>query len=78
MIDDSIRQQILKDFGQNPAVNMGIHSKPCQYCPSSQGLDPESQDILKLPIELRKLFVFPCAWRTEKLCRGFCENMELI
>lgn len=53
-----------------------IHDRPCASCPSAHfPIDPESEDILEWPIEERLKTVFSCAWRPEKLCRGYWDLM---
>lgn len=38
-------------------------------------MDEEAADYASLPDGERQMYVFPCAWRGEKLCRGICEKM---
>lgn len=54
----------------------GVHESPCVNCPSTRGTDPEVQDILKLPREKRVETAFPCAWRREKLCKGYWDKIS--
>ena len=56
-------------------VPLSVHKDNCQYCPSARGSDPESEMYAALPEGERQLYVFPCAWRPEKLCKGVCEEM---
>lgn len=56
-----------------------IHKSCCKRCPSQNGdTDPESEDIKQYPKELiAKEFLFVCAWRRNKLCKGLCDNMGI-
>ena len=55
-----------------------IHKDSCKNCPSAKGLDEETIEISKYPKELiAKEFLFVCAWRTNKLCKGNCDNMGI-
>jgi len=54
-----------------------IHSTYCKHCPSHYWPeDEESEMIASLPEGEKQKYVFPCAWRTEKLCRGVCEQLD--
>ena len=55
-----------------------VHETYCKNCPSFYGSDPESEDIARLPDGIRQAYVFPCAWRSEALCKGVCENLGYI
>jgi hypothetical protein len=70
--------QFEKIYGKNPALGKPVHKHYCKRCPShpSKPLDEEAKDFARLPIELRRLVIFPCAWRPEKICRGIHELME--
>lgn len=52
-----------------------IHKAPCKHCPSAHyPPDPESTDIKETwPREDQLQSVFPCAWRPEKQCKGYCD-----
>jgi len=53
-----------------------VHSTYCKYCPSNNHpQDEESKDIASMPDGIRQKYVFVCAWRTDKLCRGVCEEL---
>lgn len=52
-----------------------IHDSPCVHCPSTKGIDPETEDIKTWPKSQRMNTVFPCAWRNEKLCKGYCDSI---
>jgi len=54
-----------------------IHIKCCKKCPSALGKthDPEVRNILKWPKKERLKTVFTCAWRQNKLCRGYYDLM---
>lgn len=60
-------------------VITSVHETYCPKCPSHRyPSDPESEDIEQLPEGIRQMFVFPCAWRNEKLCKGVCEKLNYI
>ena len=54
-----------------------IHETCCKHCPSKQGTDPEVQDVLTWPREQQLETLFVCAWRPDKLCRGYCETLNV-
>ncbi len=55
-----------------------IHKVSCQHCPSAKGTDPESEEIKTYSKELIvKEFLFVCAWRESKLCKGLCDKMGI-
>lgn len=61
-----------------PNRHREIHKVPCKRCPSSFGMDEESEDISKYPKELiAKEFLFVCYKRQSKLCKGLCDNMKI-
>lgn len=53
------------------------HKDYCQRCPSNRAVypesDPEALEIATYPDGVKQQYVFPCAWRPNKLCRGICE-----
>jgi hypothetical protein len=69
-----IKLPVVKDLDPQPRK---IHSKPCEECPSIKGTDPECEDIKKLPHKDRLETIFLCAWRPNKLCRGYCDSMGI-
>lgn len=66
-----------------PNRHIEIHKLCCKHCPANNNkksgvVDPESQDIGKFPKDIiAKNYLFVCAWRPNKLCRGICEEYEL-
>lgn len=61
-----------------PNRHREIHKVHCNGCPSSFGMDEESEDISKYPKELiAKEFLFVCYQRQSKLCKGLCDNMGI-
>lgn len=53
-----------------------IHDEPCRNCPSAHyPPDPEARDIMEWPEAERLKTAFPCAWRPDKLCRGYWDNV---
>lgn len=53
-----------------------VHDFPCDNCPSMFELDPGVLDILRSPEKERLESVFACAWRPEKLCKGYWDLMN--
>lgn len=54
-----------------------VHVSYCKYCPSKDGAsDPESRMIASMPEGEKQKYVFACAWRNEKLCKGVCEELN--
>jgi len=62
-----------------PNRHKEIHKGCCKHCPSNNNakagiIDPESVEIKTYPKELiAKEFLFVCAWRGNKLCKGICD-----
>lgn len=61
-------------------INGEIHKNYCENCPSKPGMpkDPEAKDIESLPDGIRQRYVFYCGWRSYKLCKGICEQLNYI
>lgn len=53
-----------------------VHETSCENCPSEQGTDPEVEDIFTWPKEERLKTLFRCAWRPERLCKGYWKKMQ--
>lgn len=70
----SLLSPICGDF--TPSNCQEVHSSSCAHCPSMQGTDPETEDIMTWPLEERMKTRFPCAWRNEKLCKGYHDKMK--
>ena len=55
-----------------------VHTTYCEKCPSNKAVypesDPESKEISNYPDGVKQQYVFPCAWRNKKLCKGICEE----
>lgn len=62
-----------------PPTPTELHSAPCKQCPSTGDIseDYEMQEILESSKAVRQAHAFRCAWRPEKLCRGYCDVMGL-
>lgn len=60
-----------------------IHKGCCKYCPSNINnlnaiIDPESAEIKTYRKEtIAKEYLFVCAWRPDKLCKGNCDEMGI-
>jgi len=52
-----------------------IHEYACVHCPSVKGTDPECEQIKQMEKSERAQTAFPCAWRHDKLCKGYCDMM---
>lgn len=67
-----------------PNRHKEIHLLECKHCPSKRDSDngredEESKEIkANYPKEfIAKEFLFVCAWRESKLCKGLCDYMEI-
>lgn len=62
-----------------PNRHKEIHKVCCKNCPSSKSYkDPETESYKSLPKEvLAKEYVFVCAWRNSKLCKGICDEYNI-
>lgn len=56
-----------------------IHTSPCVNCPSAHfPPDPECVDIKEHCDRATQLdSVFTCAWREGKLCKGYCDYLNI-
>ncbi len=60
-----------------------IHTKCCKYCPTNNNRklgikDGETEDLKELPKQIIVLeYLFTCAWRKEKLCKGICDEFDI-
>lgn len=60
-----------------PDTPREVHDESCEHCPSAHyPPDPCTLDFMELSKEDRMQSVFACAWRPEKLCRGYYDLME--
>lgn len=63
-----------------PKIVTQVHKNYCPNCPSNRAVfpdsDPEAKEIEGYPDGERQMFVFPCAWRPNKLCKGICESLD--
>lgn len=73
---DKYFEELNKKFPDRRKV---IHKKCCKYCPSNTNIsDPETEEYKKLPKDvLIKEYVFVCAWRQNKLCKGICNQFDI-
>lgn len=59
-------------------MNAKIYKTVCTQCPSAYyPADPECEQIMKYPKEEQLKTVFNCAWRQNKLCKGYCDLMGI-
>lgn len=67
-----------------PNRHIEIHKNCCNKCPANHNkkhgiVDPETRDIGTAPKEIiAKNYLFVCAWRPNKLCRGICEEYGIM
>ncbi len=60
-----------------------IHASPCAYCPTVQCqrsgiVDLESEEIRDTGSRDDQVAsAFRCAWRPEKLCKGYCDYLGI-
>jgi len=79
--------KIINDFKSQdekfPNRHKEIHKGCCKNCPSNFDkingiIDPECEEIKELPKDvIAKEFLFVCAWRNNKLCKGICDFYEI-
>lgn len=62
-----------------PNRHRQIHKKSCKNCPSERGDDPETRDIKEHCSKefIAREYLFVCAWRNSKLCKGNCDYMGI-
>lgn len=56
-----------------------IHASPCKNCPSAHfPPDAECVEIKECHDRASQVeSAFPCAWRPEKLCKGYCDYLNI-
>jgi hypothetical protein len=76
--------EYLKEMDEKyPDRHKIIHKACCKHCPSKIGMendcmDDEAKEIAQYPKEvIVREFLFVCAWRPEKLCKGLCDFLEI-
>lgn len=76
---NSIMQEIEADDRRYPNRHKVIHKVACKDCPSMQWIDPEAQQIKdeSSKSEIITKYLFVCAWRVSKICKGNCDHMEI-
>ena len=62
-----------------PNRHKEIHKQLCKNCPSQYGHDPETQQIKDTCSKewIAKNTLFVCGWRGSKLCKGYCDSMDI-
>jgi hypothetical protein len=66
---------ILKVSSERPRI---IHKSACAHCPSAHfPPDPEAEDIKYAPRAIQIESCFPCGWRPNKLCKGYCDYLNI-
>jgi hypothetical protein len=62
-----------------PNRHKQIHKECCKQCPSAMGDDPETRDIKETCSKdfIVSEYLFVCAWRNSKLCKGNCDYNEI-
>jgi len=51
------------------------YSSPCKHCPTQQGPDPESEEIMKWDFKERMEYRFQCAWRKGGFCYANAKSL---
>lgn len=58
---------------------MMIHAHPCVNCPSTYAPDAECVDIKERTSREEQIAsVFACGWRAQKLCKGYCDYLNVV
>lgn len=59
-----------------------VHTKPCKHCPSAHyAPSPEGIDMCAYYLKneiTEENFVFNCAWRPEKICKGIYDRLQFM
>lgn len=60
-----------------------IHAHACAHCPSAAYArgdldDPSMADVRQWPRDAQIDSVFRCAWRSAKLCKGYCDHLNIV
>lgn len=82
LLEDFLKEEKEMDI-KYPNRHKEIHKVCCKHCPTENtykngGKDLEVEDLRSLPKEvLVKEYLFVCAWRRSKLCRGLCDQYEI-
>jgi len=80
---DNIHNYFSELDGKYPNRHKLIHKECCKHCPTENNrksgtTDPETEEIKLLPKKIiAKEFLFVCAWRNSKLCKGLCDHMGI-
>jgi len=62
---------------QSTAVVHEVWDEPCENC-TGLGSDGEAEDLIKAISagkENAMSWVYPCAWRPERKCKGWCDSL---
>lgn len=54
-----------------------IHQHACANCPSKDEPDPAVEEFMAAPRDIQLESVFVCAWRPGKLCKGYCDRLDI-
>lgn len=79
----SIADAIEEADKKYPNRHKEIHKVCCKQCPTDYNKrngfkDLETEDFKQLPKEIiAKEFLFVCAWRNSKLCKGICDEFNV-
>jgi len=83
-VQQSMREYLDEQDRMYPNARREIHKVCCERCPTNNNRiagikDPESEDIKRcVPKEqIAKEYLFACAWRPSKLCKGICDFMGI-
>lgn len=77
-------REIAEEEKMFPNRHIEIHKDYCKACPSNHNAlrgeeDPESKELKESCSKehLAHEYLFVCAWRPNKLCKGLCDYMEI-
>ncbi len=55
-----------------------IHKVSCKNCPSVVGpIDPEAEQVKTYSRQEQINTTFLCGWRGSKLCKGYCDDLNI-
>ena len=79
----SVEKFLVSAIAELPPRPTEIHASPCAHCPTvacqrSGVVDPESEEIRDACSRDQQIeSAFRCAWRPEKLCKGYCDYLGI-
>lgn len=59
-----------------------VHEDACERCPSTHYPNDPEADAVKEAVSAglvdKRHYVFPCAWRPDKICKGIADQLNYI